>query len=133
MPQTLIFLFVTVCHCHRPSVSKNNVSLKYQRFTSSGCKDMGFRKLKFGEKVHFFCFVEFYILEIQHFFSSQNLFREKSYVKKMSTKHWIYFYLTWYINTLILIINIWKCLNRLGLIVSKKYLNFFSCSSSTNT
>ena len=32
------------------SVNSNNLNLKYQRFTSSGCRDIGIRKLGFVAK-----------------------------------------------------------------------------------
>ena len=31
----------------------NSLSLKYQRFTPSGCKDIGIRKFEFVAKTHF--------------------------------------------------------------------------------
>ena len=34
----------------------NNLSLKYQRFTPLGCKDIGIRKFKFVSKTQFLCF-----------------------------------------------------------------------------
>ena len=34
-------------------IGSNNVSLKYQRFTSEGCKDRGFTKTEFGAKTQF--------------------------------------------------------------------------------
>ena len=36
------------------SVISNSLSLKYQRFTPSGCKDIGVRKYKFVAKTQFF-------------------------------------------------------------------------------
>ena len=55
--------------CRRPyifqtmnSVRLNNVSLKYQRPSPSGCKDIGIRKFEFAEKTQFLCLVT--ILEI---------------------------------------------------------------------
>ena len=35
------------------AIRSNNVSLKYQRFTSSGCKDIGFTKTEFVAKTQF--------------------------------------------------------------------------------
>ena len=37
------------------SVRSNNLILKYQRFTPSGCKDLKIRKLKFVTKTQFLC------------------------------------------------------------------------------
>ena len=34
----------------------NSLSLKYQRFTPLGCKDIGDRKFKFVSKTRFLCF-----------------------------------------------------------------------------
>jgi len=52
LPQTLNFY--SLHPCRRPwffqtmnSVRSNSLSLKYQRFTSSGCKDKGIRKFEF--------------------------------------------------------------------------------------
>ena len=46
--------------CRRPlifqtvnSVRSNGLSLKYQRFASSGCNDIGFRKYEFAAKTQF--------------------------------------------------------------------------------
>ena len=36
-------------------VRSNHKSLKYQRFTLSGCKDIGIRKFKFVAKTQFIC------------------------------------------------------------------------------
>ena len=51
---------IVATQCGRPlifqtmnSVRSNNVSLKYQRFTSSGCKDIGFTKTEFVAKTQF--------------------------------------------------------------------------------
>ena len=38
------------------SDGSNNLSLKYQSFTSSGCGDIGIRKLAFVAKTQFLCF-----------------------------------------------------------------------------
>ena len=38
------------------AVRSNNVSLKYQRFTSSACKDIGFTKTEFVAKTQFLWF-----------------------------------------------------------------------------
>ena len=35
------------------SVSMNNLSFKYQRFTPSGCKNIGIRKFEFATKFEF--------------------------------------------------------------------------------
>ena len=35
------------------AIRSNNVSLKYQKFTSSGCKDIGFTKTEFEAKTPF--------------------------------------------------------------------------------
>ena len=35
------------------AIRSNNVSMKYQRFTSSGCKDTGFTKTEFVAKTQF--------------------------------------------------------------------------------
>ena len=47
-------------NCRRPlifqtknSVRPNNLSLKYQRFTSSDCKDIGIRQFEFVTKTQF--------------------------------------------------------------------------------
>ena len=52
--------------CRRPqifqtmnSVRSNSVSLKYQRPTPSGCKDIGVRKFEFVAKTQFFCYISF--------------------------------------------------------------------------
>ena len=37
-------------------VRSNNLGSKYQKFTPSGCRDMGIRKLKFVAKTQFFVF-----------------------------------------------------------------------------
>ena len=37
------------------SVRSNNLSLKYQRITSSGSKYIGFIKFEFGAKTQFIC------------------------------------------------------------------------------
>ena len=37
------------------SVRPNNISLKYQRFTSSDCKDIGIRQFEFVTKTQFLC------------------------------------------------------------------------------
>ena len=36
------------------NVKPNNLSLKYQRFTQSGCKDIRIRKLSLWQKLSFF-------------------------------------------------------------------------------
>ena len=50
------------------SVNSNNLNLKYQRFTSSGCRDIGIRKLGFVAKTQFLSlniyFLQFIILRI---------------------------------------------------------------------
>ena len=50
------------------SVNSNNPNLKYQRFTSSGCRDIGIRKLEFVAKTQFLSlniyFLQFIILRI---------------------------------------------------------------------
>ena len=43
------------------SVWSNNISLKYYRFTSSGCKNIGIRKFEFVAKNHFLCLYKFLI------------------------------------------------------------------------
>ena len=45
-PRPLIFQTIN-------SGSPNSLSLKYQRFTPSGCKDIGVRKCKFVAKTQF--------------------------------------------------------------------------------
>ena len=35
------------------AIRANNVSLKYQRFTTKGCKDIGFTKTEFAAKTQF--------------------------------------------------------------------------------
>ena len=45
-PRPLIFQTIN-------SVRSNSLSLKYQRFTTSGCKDIGVRKCKFVAKTQF--------------------------------------------------------------------------------
>ena len=57
-PQTLIFLSFYLCNLMssfltKESVTSNNMSLKYQRFTPSGCKDKGIKKYEFVAKTHF--------------------------------------------------------------------------------
>ena len=56
MPQTLIFSSHYLCatQCLTiyifqtiNSVRANNLSLKYERFTPAGCKDIGIRKVEF--------------------------------------------------------------------------------------
>ena len=49
-------------------VRSNNISLKYERFTSSVCKDIGIRKFEFVAKTHFlytkidmYKFIQFFI------------------------------------------------------------------------
>ena len=37
------------------SVNSNNLNLKYQMYTSSGCRDIGIRKLGFVAKTQFLC------------------------------------------------------------------------------
>ena len=37
------------------SVRSNNLSLKYQRFATSGCKDIRIRKFEFVAKTQFLC------------------------------------------------------------------------------
>ena len=51
---------IVATQCRRPlifqtmnSVRLSNVSLKYQRFTSSGCKDIGVTKTEFVAKTQF--------------------------------------------------------------------------------
>ena len=44
------------------AIRSNNVSSKYQRFTSSGCKDIGFTKTEFVTKTQFL--KNFYVLLI---------------------------------------------------------------------
>ena len=39
----------------RYSIKSNNLSLKYRKFTPSGCKDIGIRKFEFMPKTQFFC------------------------------------------------------------------------------
>ena len=39
------------------SVILNNISLKYQRFTSFGCRNIGIRKLGFVAKTQFLYFI----------------------------------------------------------------------------
>ena len=45
-PRPLIFQTIN-------SARSNSLSLKYQRFTPSGCKDIGVRKFKFAAKTQF--------------------------------------------------------------------------------
>ena len=45
------------------AVRSNNVSLKYQRFTSSGCKDKRITKIEFVTKTQSFTFKEHIILK----------------------------------------------------------------------
>ena len=59
--------------CRRPlifqaihSVWSINLSLKYQRFTQSFCKDIGIRKFEFGAKTQFLC------LQIKMFLSGHS-------------------------------------------------------------
>ena len=40
------------------SVRSNNISLKYQRFTTLGSKDIGIRKSEFVAKTHVLCVVK---------------------------------------------------------------------------
>ena len=49
--------------CHRTEIyqtmnpdTSNNLSLKYQRFTPSGCKDIGIKKFEFVAKTQFLSF-----------------------------------------------------------------------------
>ena len=49
------------------SVTPNNLSLKYQKFTPSGCKNIGIRKLKFVTKTQFL-----YKITIQPLFEKQS-------------------------------------------------------------
>jgi len=51
---------ISATQCHGPwifqtinSVRWNNLSLKYQRFTRSGCEDIGIRKFEFVAKTQF--------------------------------------------------------------------------------
>ena len=55
-----IYHYIFAIKCRRPlifetvnSVKSNGLSLKYQRFASSGCKDIGFRKFEFAAKTQF--------------------------------------------------------------------------------
>ena len=57
------------------AVRSNNVSLKYQRPTPSGCKDIGIRKFEFVAKTQFLCAFflnnknrHYFIFSGQHFF-----------------------------------------------------------------
>ena len=47
---TRIFLFRYCCNPTMNAIRSNNVSLKYQRFSSYGCKDIGFTKTEFVAK-----------------------------------------------------------------------------------
>ena len=55
LPQTLTFpAYILTTRCRRPlifqtmyTVRLNSISLKYHRFTPSGCKDIGLRKFEF--------------------------------------------------------------------------------------
>ena len=44
------------------SVRSNNLGSKYQKFTPSGCRDMGIRKLEFAAKTQFICLLYFCLL-----------------------------------------------------------------------
>ena len=44
------YIFATQCH-YLIYVETHNLSLKYQRFTQSGCKDIGIRKLNLWQKL----------------------------------------------------------------------------------
>ena len=64
LSQILIFLFLynLTIRFPRPlifqtinSIRSNSLSLKYQRFTPSGCKDKGVRKYEFVAKTQFLC------------------------------------------------------------------------------
>ena len=53
---------ISATQCHRPQifqitnfVRSINLSLKYQRFTRSGCEDTGIRKFEFVAKTQFLC------------------------------------------------------------------------------
>ena len=48
------FLRPLICQTNN-SVISNSLSLKYQRFTPSGCKDIGVRKYKFVAKTQLLC------------------------------------------------------------------------------
>ena len=64
------------------SVILNNLSLKCQRFTTLGCKDIGIRKSEFVAKTHFLCSyfgVKSKLVEQQGiFFNAVAIFRMKS-------------------------------------------------------
>ena len=61
LSQTLFSnLYIFATQCRRPlifqtmnSVRPNNLSLKYQRFTSSDCKDIGIKQFEFVTKTQF--------------------------------------------------------------------------------
>jgi len=53
-------LYIVLTQCRRPSIFQtmysvisNNLSLKYQRFKPSGCRDIEIRKFKFVTKTQF--------------------------------------------------------------------------------
>ena len=47
---------------NKNSVRSNNLGSKYQKFTPSGCRDLGIRKLKFVAKTQFLCLLIFVCL-----------------------------------------------------------------------
>ena len=66
----LLFLNFYICatRCCRPliiqtmnSVESNSLSLKYQRSTSSSCKDIGIRKVKFVKFIKSLAFFPFWV------------------------------------------------------------------------
>ena len=64
LPHTLIFNFyISTTRCRRHSIFQtmnsvrlNNLSFKYQKFISSGCKDIEIRTFKFVAKTQFLCY-----------------------------------------------------------------------------
>ena len=62
LPKTLIFESINLCNpiliCqHLNPVGSTNISLKYQRFTLSGCTDLGIGKFEFVSNTQFLSFV----------------------------------------------------------------------------
>ena len=58
--------YIFSIQCRRPLifqtmkyVRSNNLSLKYQMFTPSSCRDIGIKKFKFVAKTQFLCFCKF--------------------------------------------------------------------------
>ena len=71
LPQTLISnhnIYTTQCFSAQifkttNCLGSNNKSSKYQRFTPSGCRDIGVRKFQFVTKTHFLFFSAFFLHE----------------------------------------------------------------------